>query len=209
VLPPDHPSLALSLNNEGNVLGKLDRLEEAESLLRQALAIWVQVLGPEHSRVGIAYFNLAGLLEERGRFEEADSLYRVTIAIDRKAYGDDHPEVGWDLRRLGVLLRHEGDCEAAVEVLGEADAIFRKNEMPPSHRRRLAVAQELGICLTALGDYERAEDVLLGSYEAAAATDEGAAAAGELREKLTALYEAWGRTADAEEMRSRLANLGP
>ena len=45
---PDHPKVAIRLNNLASLLQATNRLEEAEPMFRRALAIFEQSLGPDH-----------------------------------------------------------------------------------------------------------------------------------------------------------------
>jgi len=210
-LPADHPSIALSLNNLASVLAGLDRLDEAEQLHREALGIFRRVFGAEHHRVGLSAYNLARVLQRKGALAEAESLYRLTVDIDRKAYGVDHLEVGADLRRLGMLQREKGDCASAEQTLREAESIFAKNELSVAHTRRLTTRSELGACLTTLGRFAQAEEVLLGGYHAAraAAATADSATLRQTLEHLAQLYQAWGRITDAAAFRARLTAKQP
>ena len=48
---PDHPNVAIGLNNLAGLLKETNRLGEAEPLYRRALAIDEATLGPEHPGV--------------------------------------------------------------------------------------------------------------------------------------------------------------
>jgi len=48
---PDHPRVATSLNNLGEVYGAQGRYAEAEPLYKRALAILEEALGSEHPEV--------------------------------------------------------------------------------------------------------------------------------------------------------------
>jgi tetratricopeptide (TPR) repeat protein len=82
-----------------------NRLGEAESLYRRALAIDEKSYGPEHSRVAIDLNNLASLLQATNRLGEAEPLMRRALAIDEKSYGPEHPNVAIDLNNLARLLQ--------------------------------------------------------------------------------------------------------
>ena len=60
---PEHPSVAVRLNNLAVLLKTTNRLEEAEPLMRRALAIDEKSYGPEHPEVAIRLNNLAQLLQ--------------------------------------------------------------------------------------------------------------------------------------------------
>ena len=90
---PDHPNVAIDLNNLARLLQATNRLSEAEPFMRRALAINEKSFGPDHPNVAIALNNLALLLYATNRLAGAEPLYRRTLAIDEKSFGPDHPNV--------------------------------------------------------------------------------------------------------------------
>ena len=54
---PDHPNVAIRLNNLGQLLKDTNRFAEAEPLMRRMLAIFETSLGPKHLNVGISCGN--------------------------------------------------------------------------------------------------------------------------------------------------------
>ena len=71
VLGPEHPTLALTLNNLADLLAETGRAGEAEGLLRRALAIVEASAGRRHPTYLAAAGNLAALLRAQGRAAEA------------------------------------------------------------------------------------------------------------------------------------------
>ena len=90
---PDHPNVAIRLNNLASLLRATNRLAEAEPLMRRALAIDEASYGPDHPNVAIRLNNLASLLQDTNRLAEAEPLMRRALAIDEASYGPDHPNV--------------------------------------------------------------------------------------------------------------------
>jgi len=88
---PDHPNVAIPLNNLSELLRKTNRHAEGEPLMRRALAIDERSYGPDHPDVAIDLNNLALLLQTTNRLAEAESLYRRALAILEKGLGPDHP----------------------------------------------------------------------------------------------------------------------
>ena len=64
---PDHPNVAIRLNNLAALLQATNRLAEAEPLLRRALAIFETSLGSDHPSTRIVASKLAALSAERAR----------------------------------------------------------------------------------------------------------------------------------------------
>jgi tetratricopeptide (TPR) repeat protein len=110
----------------GSYLFHRARYVEAESLMRQALAIEEKVRGPEHTAVATSLNNLAELLRETNRVNEAEPLYRQALAIDEKIHGPEHADVAISLNNLAELLR----------------AVDRHEEAEPLYRRALAIDEK-------------------------------------------------------------------
>src|SRR5262249_23655884 len=91
LLDPEHPDVAVSLNNLALLLQDTNRLSEAEPLSRRALAISEKSYGPDHPDVATGLNNLASLLQDTNRLSEAEPLYRRALAIAEKSYGPHHP----------------------------------------------------------------------------------------------------------------------
>ncbi len=83
-LGPDHPGVAIGLNNLAALYGAQGRYAEAEPLYKRALAIVEKALGPEHPHVATSLENYAALLRATGRGEEAKKLEARAKAIRAK-----------------------------------------------------------------------------------------------------------------------------
>ena len=81
---PEHPDVAISLNNLAELLQATNRLAEAEPLMRRALAIDEKSLGPEHPDVASDLNNLAALLQATNRLAEAEPLYAARAGHRRE-----------------------------------------------------------------------------------------------------------------------------
>ena len=76
---PDHPKVAIRLNNLAELLQATNWLAEAEPLMRRALAIDEKRYGPDHPNVANRLNNLARLLQETNRLAEAEPLIRRAL----------------------------------------------------------------------------------------------------------------------------------
>jgi FkbM family methyltransferase len=85
------PDDVLTLNNLGTVLHCMDRSEEAEQALQDALR--------HNSNFEMAWYNLGNVLKDTLRFDEAISCYERAITL-RPDYADAHLNLGC------VLLQH-------------------------------------------------------------------------------------------------------
>ncbi|MGP0092687.1 MAG: tetratricopeptide repeat protein [Xanthobacteraceae bacterium] len=127
---PDHPAVALRLNNLATLLQATNRLAEAEPLMRRALAIDEASYGPDHPAVATDLNNLAQLLQDTNRPAEAEPLMRRALAIDEASYGPDHPDVATDLNNLAQLLQDTNRLVEAEPLMRRALAILEKSYGP-------------------------------------------------------------------------------
>ena len=117
------PVEAIALHNLAVLLSVTNRSEEAEPLMRRALAIEEEFKGAEHPHVAIQLNNLAQLLQDRNRLAEAEQLMRRTVAIDDQSYRIDHPRVAQHLSNLASLLLVTNRPSEAEPLLRRALAI--------------------------------------------------------------------------------------
>src|SRR5205085_8172577 len=101
-------SSAVALNSLGATLIDLDRLEEAEPILRRAQASDANFLP--------AARNLGGCLKRLGRPEEAEAAFRSLLA--RQADPRTRAELGATLLHQGRLAEARAEFEAASAADG-------------------------------------------------------------------------------------------
>ena len=109
-----------ALNDLAQLLKHINRLGEAEPLMRRALEIDVAALGEQHPNVAIRLHNLATLLLETNHIEEAEPLMRRALEIDVAAFGEQHPNVAVCLNNLAILLQATHRSEEAEPLMRRA-----------------------------------------------------------------------------------------
>jgi tetratricopeptide (TPR) repeat protein len=109
----EHPNVASVIGNEGEVLWKLKRLDEAEPLLRQALAMKERLYAPGHASIAISQHALAGVLRDGGKLTEAEALYRRAIEIRETA--NNPGDLAESLRDYAALLRTSARADLAAQ----------------------------------------------------------------------------------------------
>jgi len=97
----DNPALLLSLL--AHYLDARADYNEAEPLMRRALAIDEASFGKDHPKIAIRLNNLAELLRATNRLEEAEPMYRRAVDIFRTSLGEDHPNTVTASKNLAVL----------------------------------------------------------------------------------------------------------
>ena len=135
------------------------RHDQAEPLMRRALAIYEKSYGPEHPNVARDLNNLAQLLQATNRLEEAEPLMRRALAIDEKSYGPEHPEVAANLNNLAALLQDTNRLEEAEPLMRRALAIDEKN-YGPEHPEVATALNILALLLQATNRLEEAEPLM-------------------------------------------------
>ena len=156
---PDHPKVAIRLNNLAQLLEATNRLDEAEPLMRRALEIDEAAFGPDHPNVAIRLNNLAQLLKATNRLDEAEPLMRRALEIDEAAFGPDHPNVAICLNNLAHLLY-------ATNRLDEAEPLMRRSleidqaSFGPDHPKVARALNNLAQLLKATNRLDEAEPLM-------------------------------------------------
>ena len=117
---PSAKLVAAASNNLAALLKDTNRLEEAEPLMRRALAINEAAFGEQHPTVATDLNNLAMLLQETNRIGEAEPLMRRALETDVVAYGERHPRVAIRLNNLARLLKDTNRVEEAEPLMRRA-----------------------------------------------------------------------------------------
>ena len=131
---PNHPLVALSLNNLALLYKTQGEYTQAEPLYQRALEIKEKTLGPEHPSVALSLNNLAELCRVQGQYTKAQLLYSRALKIKEKTLGPDHLSVATSLNNLAALYEIQG----------------RYAQAEPLYQRALAHPREgprLGSCL--------------------------------------------------------------
>ncbi|MBV9719415.1 MAG: toll/interleukin-1 receptor domain-containing protein [Candidatus Eremiobacteraeota bacterium] len=125
-LGPEHPDVAISLNNLANVHYGQGRYAEARALHERALAIREQALGPYDAHVAISLNNLANVHYDQGRYSEAQELYERALAIRERLLTSDHPDVATSLSNLASVHFDQGQYDGARALYERALAITER-----------------------------------------------------------------------------------
>ena len=86
----DHPDVASSYNNIGNVYDHQGKYEEALVQYRRALEIKIRVFGQDHPGVAKSKYNIALLHKGRQETEKARQLFLECEKIYAAVHGPDH-----------------------------------------------------------------------------------------------------------------------
>ncbi len=147
----DHRMAAL-LDNLAVIYIKQSRMEEAEFLLRQGLALREQALGEMHPWVAISLGKIASLKMHLDQPHEVEGLLTRSLHILQTASGEDHPHAAWAMHRLADFYRSQQRLAPAESLYQQAIAIWKTD----SGDRRL----NLAVSLKGLGELYVAQERL-------------------------------------------------
>ncbi|MBS0242964.1 MAG: CHAT domain-containing protein, partial [Proteobacteria bacterium] len=120
LLGAEHPVVAESLVNLGNLYKRQDRLGDAETALNRNLAILTKAFSAVHPQVAAALNNLGGVYQAQGRYADGEDLHRRALEIRAKVLGDQHPLLSPTLRNIGLAELRQKRWSDAYEVLKRA-----------------------------------------------------------------------------------------
>jgi tetratricopeptide (TPR) repeat protein/nucleoside phosphorylase len=160
----EHANAAVVITNLVELFRNDLQDEEAEQLLRRALAIGEKFLGPEHRQVSHTLQQLALVLQDLGQQEEAEALLRRALEIGEKTLGPEHFEVAAALNNLAVLLCATQRHEEAEPLLRRALEIGEKT-LGPEHPNVVAGRMNVAFLPFFAGQYEEAAPLLRDALE--------------------------------------------
>jgi tetratricopeptide (TPR) repeat protein len=92
-LPPNHPSLASSYDNIGNVYKNMGDYPNALSSYEKALEIRKQSLSSDHPDLAMSYDNIGLLYEDMHHYSKARSFYERAVNIGQQALLSNLPNI--------------------------------------------------------------------------------------------------------------------
>ncbi len=107
----------------GTIYFRQRRYDEAEPVLKRALAISKEAFGNDEMAVGACLNSLALVYHSQGRYDDAKPLYEQSLAIAEKQLGKTHPSVAAALGSLAELHSEQGRLSDAEPMLERALAI--------------------------------------------------------------------------------------
>jgi tetratricopeptide (TPR) repeat protein len=153
------PAFAAELRHTlGTAYEALGDYEQAETTLREALAMRRKLFGKVHPAVAESLNDLGAVLHGQGRLAESEATLREALTMWRKLSGNPSPGLAESLNNLGMVLLWEGRLAEAESIEREAVATQTKlaGEDNPTAARFIG---NLGVMLCRLGKLAEAETV--------------------------------------------------
>ena len=161
----DLPDLITPLNNLAFLAQSRRDLEEAESLLREALRLCIRFYPENHMRVGGLQRSLGVIRQNRGSHVMAERDLEKAVMIFRSHSGrKGRTYLASTLIQWGVSLRKVGDYDAASEAAMEAIGLLRDLESDDQYNLGLALGLE-GAILVDSGRFKEAIPMLMEAHE--------------------------------------------
>lgn len=142
----------------GAWLADQQRLDEAETLLREALVLRQEQLGPDHGDTRGTRHQLAMLLESAGNIEAAVALYRDALRYREESLGKNHRELIPHLTNLAALLKADDALDGARPLYQRALQIAER-QYGNIHPTTAACVDNLAGLLYAGQDLDEAENL--------------------------------------------------
>jgi len=118
--------------NLGGIYQKLGKYDQAEVLLRSALAERKSLFGADSTEVAESLVALGQLRSEQGHMEEAEQLVRQALEMDRRHLPPEHPSIAKALLALGKILGQRASYDQAIQTLNEAVRIESAPSVAPT-----------------------------------------------------------------------------
>lgn len=194
----DHVTIATSMADLALVLEDVDAVA-SDSLHERSIAMLTRLLGPSHTLTLQVMGNHAAVLRDRGDYVAAEPLSREVVTRLLDAYPQEPVHNAHQILGLGRILAEMGVHEEADSLLREVVDLYARElgeGDPQLHDARSALGRSLAL----QGRFHEAEQVLLEVHARQSELgDERARLV--TAERIAALYEAWGRGADAARFR--------
>jgi tetratricopeptide (TPR) repeat protein len=153
----NHPQVARSQANLGELLGKQAELEEAAKLYQQAITI--QRGSSDGPDIALSLVGLADIRTLQGNFERAEELLREAVGIQRQVLGQENLALASSLDYLGMSLWDQGKYEEAEPILRESLAMRRKVIPGGIHPDLEDGLNNLAVFLLDTGEYDETESL--------------------------------------------------
>jgi serine/threonine protein kinase len=157
---PRHFTTAIALNNLGNALSDFDeKLEEAERVYAEAIALERASAGERHPEVGTALNNIGALYLRMENWEKARNALAQAADIRGATFGPHHPDTATAQVGQARALTKLNQFSQAERLLRTAVETFTA-ELGADHWRTANAERHLGSVLTYTGRYDEAGQVL-------------------------------------------------
>jgi len=151
-LSPDHPDVAVTSTNLGNVYFEMGRIRESEKYHKAALQIRRNAFGDANPVVAQSTYNLAILYEHESNYPKAESYYTQAINLWSQSVGTSHPYIGSALNNLTNVYAAQEKYQDAEQVL-QRTVTYKKTVFGSQHEEVAQTLISLGTAFLEQGKY--------------------------------------------------------
>ena len=191
----EHPEVALVLNNLAFLLYDKGDRAAALQMARESLDMTRRLFPDGHPDVAYGLAGLGAWLTTEADYEVAESMLDESLEMRKSLLGDQHPQLAESMAHLARLYLETGRIEKARTFSHEAGDMFIST-LSAGHWRVAWAGSVEGASLARLGEYEKAEQLLL---ESKARLEDGPdSGSRKVYIEITVgyladLYQAWGK----------------
>jgi eukaryotic-like serine/threonine-protein kinase len=186
-----HPSVALMLNNIGRTIRVSGQPDEALPYIEEAYEMYKITVGESHPNAIIAAFNLALTHRDLNHYDQSLNYFEITEEGRLNIYGEEHHFFADVLFEKAILHQMMDDIELAKNEFKRAAEIYEATA--PNGISTFAEARiHLSRIYSQQNQYDRAEKLLLTTYEWFDDQFEENAEMLEIVEELISFYDARG-----------------
>jgi tetratricopeptide (TPR) repeat protein len=157
---PNVTMLTADMLQVGDLLRMQGRdLEEAESLIREAVTLLHDGGGMSNPNFVWGLTSLSLLQEDQGNLEEAEKLLTQALEVRRRTYGADHPLVVEAMGEYAGFLNRNGRSVEAERLFRVAVEIDLRT-VGPKHSRHAGTLSGLAAALTSQGRLAEADSLM-------------------------------------------------
>jgi len=144
------------LHTRVEALMKLEKLEEALLVAKQASDLAQQIFGPEDIRTSDSLTSVGEIYLAQSQYGKAEKSYRQALGIAEAVHGKDSPEIAQALLNLGLVKRKQNRY-------AEAESTYKRvlellEPVSGSHQKMLGMCHDhLGLLYLAQKRYTEAE----------------------------------------------------
>ena len=153
-LGPEHPDLAIALNNLGIQLRETGAEVEALDIARRAHETLVAGYGPDHHLVAVSSINIGDSYRKLGRFEASLPYYTDAEALLERAFGTEDTRIATAFNNHALSLLRLGRVDEALALHRRSLAI--REAVDPKHPRMLSALGNVSQLLMLKGSFDEA-----------------------------------------------------
>ncbi len=159
LLPADHPDIAASYSNIGNIFECKGEYDKALDNYGKSLNIRVKSLPADHLDTAISFNNIGNIYESKGEYEKALDNYEKSLKIRLKSLQPNHPSIACIYNNIGLIYMNKQEYDKALEYL-EKDLNISLQSLSANHPDIATSYNNIGLIYINKGEYEKALEYL-------------------------------------------------